>query len=135
MKDRAKLFLAGVSAALLLLFAGHASAQHLLSVSGAVLMDGGSGPRALPKAHVELLSPGDDEVVLHQAYTDSRGRYVIRDVASGAYELRIKIGHQSLHQVTERGTVATRSFRLGSESIRLPDSLVRIAEGEDSGTG
>lgn len=87
-----------------LLLAGTSVQAQWPSLSGTVVITSGG---TLSQATVELLRANTDDVE-HRGYTDSRGRFALRNVSQGDYELRIKFGTRVLTQVTDEGTTTQR---------------------------
>ncbi len=98
-----------------------ASAALAAPVIGTVLK--GSGSEPLVKAQVEWLRPGTEEVV-YRALTDVKGKFALRDVAPGVYEVRVRFG-RVLEQVTGPKPVRRRIFAVREKAIRLPPLRVR----------
>ena len=84
-------------------------------ISGMVVKDNGD---ILSQATVELLAPGSERVV-HQVYTDTRGRFAVRQVDDGPYDLRIRYGSQVLTQKTDGGSVERRRIVLNGAPQQL----------------
>ncbi len=92
------------------------------SLAGMVVKAGGD---PLQQAQIELLVPDTDKVT-RSVYTDSRGRFLLRGVATGRYDLRVKFGSRVVTQVIEEGgpeAKERRAVELGSEPQRL---IVRV---------
>lgn len=103
----------GLVSMILLASGAEAGAPRL---AGSVVKTSGG---ALSQAKVELLQPGTDKVE-HSGYTDSHGRFALRDVSAGRYELRVQFGSRVLTQVLDDGdTTKRRNLSLGSSPKRL----------------
>ena len=68
------------------------------TLSGTVMNVLPEGNAPLPRARVELLSPGTNQVK-YGTYTGPTGRYAFWQVAAGTYDLRVKFGRRVLNQV------------------------------------
>lgn len=91
-------------------------------VFGTVLKAESTEP--LVKAEVEILRPGTQKVQ-YRAYTDGKGKFALRHVDPGDYEVRVKFGRSVLEQIAEGKPVRRQRFRMGEEATRFPTLRVR----------
>ena len=78
------------------------------------------GGAPLRLARVQLLTPGTN-VVKHSSYTDSRGKYALRRITPGEFDVRVRIGRRVLKQIVKgrAGVRERRKIRLTAKPARL----------------